>query len=218
MKKVSLIALTLFFGLLTVSAREAQEWCSINSYDANKNDLPRVIIIGDSIVSRYAGAVNGALKGKAYMSMMATSKAVGDPALLEEIKTILSQYKYSVVHFNIGLHGFEPVAYRKGFPEMIETIKKNAPGAKLIWRTTTPCKGDAPGSNVRKCNEIAAELVAKENISVDDLFGFVMSNSDKPEVLWDGGGVHFTDAGAALQGKHVAEEILKLMEAQAEKK
>ena len=156
MKRMSLFALAFLFGVLMLSAREGEEWCIMTSYDGNKNDLPRVLIIGDSIGSRYAGAVKGALKGKAYLSLLATSKAVGYPALLEEIKTILSQYKYSVVHFNIGLHGFEPVAYRKGFPLMIDTIKKNAPGAKLIWRTTTPRKGDAPGSNVRKCNEIAA--------------------------------------------------------------
>jgi hypothetical protein len=213
MKKMSWFLMVLLFGTLTSNSREMQEWCSITSYDANKTDLPRVLIIGDSIVSRYASAVNGAIKGKAYLSVMATSKAVGDPALLEEIKTILSQYKYAVVHFNIGLHGFEPLAYKKGFPEMIDTIRKNAPGAKLMWRTTTPCKGDAPGSNVRKCNEIAAEFAAKENIAVDDLFAFVMGNADKPDVMWDGGGVHFTEAGAALQGKQVAQSILALLPA-----
>ena len=210
---MSWFVMVLLFGTLTANSREMQEWCSITSYDANKTDLPRVLIIGDSIVSRYASAVNGAIKGKAYLSVMATSKAVGDPALLEEIKTILSQYKYAVVHFNIGLHGFEPVAYKKGFPEMIDTIRKNAPDAKLMWRTTTPCKGDAPGSNVRKCNGIAAEFAAKENIAVDDLFAFVMSNVGNPDVMWDGGGVHFTEAGAALQGKQVAQSILALLPA-----
>ena len=53
---------------------------------------------------------------------------------------------------------------------------------------------------------------------MDDLFAFVMSNRDKPEVSWDDGGTHFTEAGANLQGKHVAEEILKVMEPQSEKK
>ena len=210
---MSWFAMVLLFGMLTANAREIQEWCSITSHDANKTDLPRVLIIGDSIVSRYASAVNGAIKGKAYLSVMATSKAVGDPALLEEIKTILSQYKFAVVHFNIGLHGFEPVAYKKGFPEMIDTIRKNAPGAKLIWGTTTPCKSEGVTANVRKSNEIAAEFVTKENIAVDDLFAFAMSNADKPDVMWDGGGVHFTEAGAALQGKQVAQSILALLSA-----
>lgn len=203
--------MVLLFGVMAASAREIQEWCNIQSFDANKNDLPRVLLIGDSITSRYSSAVNGAIKGKAYLSVMATSKAIGDPALLDEIRTILNQYKFAVVHFNIGLHGFEPVAYKKGFPEMIDTIRKNAPDAKLIWCTTTPCKSEGTTANVRKSNEIAAEFVAKENIAVDDLFSFVMSNADKPDVMWDGGGVHFTEAGAALQGKQVARSILALL-------
>ncbi|MFA7158730.1 MAG: SGNH/GDSL hydrolase family protein [Kiritimatiellia bacterium] len=211
MIKASLFTLVLLCATLAATAREGQEWLTITSFDGNSTNLPRVLLIGDSITSRYSGEVRKNLKDKAYLSVMATSKAVGDPALLDEIKTILSQYQFAVVHFNIGLHGFTPDAYRKGFPEMLETIKKYAPGAKLIWATTTPCQGEEKSWSSRKRNEIADELIKKANIPVDDLYALVMSNTNNPAVLWDGGGVHFTEAGAALQGKQVADSILKLL-------
>lgn len=201
----------LLFGALTVMAREGMEWCHINSFDANRSDLPRVLLIGDSITMRYSGAVRNALKGKAYVTVLGTSKALGDSALFDEMTAALKQYKYAVVHFNNGLHGFKPEAFRKGLPEMIATIRKHAPDAKLIWGTVTPCRSEGTTTRVQKANEIAAEIVAKENIPVDDLYGLVMENKDKPELLWDGGGVHFTQAGADSQGKHVAAEILKLL-------
>ena len=203
----------------TMPPRESTEWCSITSHDASSADLPRAVVIGDSIASRYAGAVRNGLKGKAYLSVLATSKAVGDPALLDEVKTILGQYTFAVVHFNIGLHGGGgSEAYRKGFPELIATIRTHAAGAKLIWATTTPCKGEGGMTQrAREFNKIAAEFVEKEeDIAVDDLYALVMSNADNPEVLWDGSGVHFTTEGAALQGKHVAESILAAMPAQPE--
>lgn len=211
MIKASLFAFVFLCAALAATAREGQEWLTITSFDGNSTNLPRVLIIGDSITSRYSSEVRNQLKNKAFLSVMATSKAVGDPALLDEIRTILNQYKFAVVHFNIGLHGFNPDVYRKGFPEMIETIKKHAPGAKLIWATTTPCKGEETSLSSRKRNEIADEFIKKENIPVDDLYALVMSNTNNPAIMWDGGGVHFTEAGAAFQGKQVAESILKLL-------
>jgi lysophospholipase L1-like esterase len=106
-------------------------------------------------------------------------------------------------------------AYRQGFPDLIATIKAGAPGAKLIWATTTPCRGEGGMTqNVREFNKIAAEFVEKEGIPVDDLYGLVMKNADNPKVLWDGGGIHFTEEGAALQGQQVAQSVLAVLPAQ----
>ena len=62
------------------------------------------------------------------------------------------------------------------------------------------------------------KLKAFADIAVNDLYGLVMSNVDNPEVLWDGGGIHFTTEGAALQGKQVAESILAAMPGQPDAK
>ena len=52
----------------------------------------------------------------------------------------------------------------------------------------------------------------KPSLSVDDLYGLVISNAANPKVLWDGGGVHFTEEGAALQGKQVAKSVLAALQ------
>ena len=65
--------------------REAIEWCDAWMPHMNDRDLPRVVLIGDSITRGYYPAVEQNLAGKAYVARITTSKAIGDPALLAEL-------------------------------------------------------------------------------------------------------------------------------------
>ncbi|MDD4873316.1 MAG: hypothetical protein PHR77_22395, partial [Kiritimatiellae bacterium] len=105
--------------------RESTEWCDMRVYEATKEDLPRVLLIGDSISGGYFQGVVNELKGKAYVARLGTSKSLGDPALFGEIELILSQYKFAVIHFNNGLHGwgYTDDDYRAAFPKMIAVFK-----------------------------------------------------------------------------------------------
>ena len=193
--------------------RESQNWTTI-SLKTKPSDgpaLPLVLLIGDSITVRYAAEVGTELKGKAYVSLLGTSKAVGDPALLDEIKLVLRQNVYSVIHFNFGLHG-DTADLRMGLGDVIATLKRHAPKAKLIWATTTPCqkKDDAPDTSVIEKNQAAAEHIAKAGIPVDDLYTLVAKH---PTKLWDGGGVHYTAEGTAIQSRQVAQAIIPLLPA-----
>ena len=191
--------------------RESQNWTTISlkTKPANGPDLPLVLLIGDSITVRYAAEVGTELKDKAYVSLLGASKSADDPALLDEIKLVLRQNVYSVIHFNFGLHG-SAGCLRDGLPEVIATLKRYAPNAKLIWATTTPCqkKDDAPDTDVIEKNRVAAEHIAKAGIIVDDLYTLVAKH---PTKLWDGGGVHYTAEGTAIQSKQVARSILPLL-------
>ena len=193
--------------------RESQNWTTI-SLKTKPSDgpaLPLVLLIGDSITVRYAAEVGSELKGKAYVSLLGTSKAVGDPALLDEIKLVLRQNVYSVIHFNFGLHG-DTADLRTGLADVIATLKRHAPNAKLIWATTTPCqkKDDAPDTSVIEKNEAAAGHIQKAGIPVDDLYSLVAKH---PTKLWDGGGVHYSAEGTAIQSKQVAASIIPLLPA-----
>src|SRR5690349_15909760 len=54
-------------------AREAIEWCDIWISHANETNLPRVLLIGDSIARDYYPEVEKQLAGKAFVARLATS-------------------------------------------------------------------------------------------------------------------------------------------------
>jgi lysophospholipase L1-like esterase len=193
-------------------SREAIEWCNVWITEANSTTLPRVLLIGDSITGGYGPKVADQLKGKASMARLTTSKSIGDPALLAEVATVLDQFSFDVVHFNNGLHGwgYTETEYEKGFPELVATIRKHAPKAKLIWTTITPMrqagKVDVIAEGTKRVearNKIAEGIVTKEGIAVDDLYGLV---KDHPE-YWSGDGVHFNEKGIGAQVEQVARRI-----------
>ena len=76
-------------------AREAIEWCDIWISHANETNLPRVLLIGDSIARDYYPEVEKRFAGKAFVARLATSRFVADPVLLREIELVLSQERYS---------------------------------------------------------------------------------------------------------------------------
>jgi len=215
------VPLLLVFALVPAAApadrpvhREAIEWCDAWMPHMNDHDLPRVLLIGDSITRGYYAAVEENLRGKAYVARITTSKAIGDPALLAEIATFLNQAQFDAVHFNIGMHGwaYTEEEYRQGLPSLIATIRKGAPGAKLIWASTTPIRKDRDGgaSNDRILarNRIAEEYAAAEGIPVDDLHGLMSPRADLHS-----DDVHFNKEGSALLAAQVAREIVKVLPA-----
>ncbi len=89
------------------SAKESIEWCDIWISHANETNLPRVLLIGDSITRAYYPEVEKHLEGKAYVGRLSSSAFISDPALLKQIEMVLGQYKFNVIHFNNGMHGWQ---------------------------------------------------------------------------------------------------------------
>jgi lysophospholipase L1-like esterase len=192
--------------------REDIEWTDVWMPDMNRHDLPRVLLIGDSITRAYYKGVEQNLKGKAYCARIATSKAIGDPALKAELHAFLPEATFDVIHFNIGMHGwaYSEDEYRKHLPELLKEIRKDAPGAKLIWASTTLVRKDQSGgaanARIRARNAIAQAYFLREQIPIDDLSTLMAAHQDLHS-----DDVHFISEGAALQAKQVALEIEKLL-------
>src|SRR5215472_14441734 len=91
----------------TPPIREAIEWCDIWISHANETNLPRVLLIGDSISRAYYPEVETRLAGKAFVARLATSRFVADPQLLKELALVLDETKFDVIHFNNGMHGWQ---------------------------------------------------------------------------------------------------------------
>src|SRR5580765_5640062 len=156
--------------------REAIEWCDVWITHANETNLPRVLLIGDSIARDYYPEVEKRLAGKAFVARLATSRFVADPVLLMEVELVLNDAKFDVVLFNNGMHGWQhsEASYQKAFPKFIKTIRAHAPKARLLWASTTPL-GDGKGitsdtkaeysdDRIAARNRLAAEMVAAQKL------------------------------------------------------
>jgi lysophospholipase L1-like esterase len=196
--------------------RERIEWADIWVTDADKNDLPRVLLIGDSITRGYFDGVEKQLAGKAYCSRLTTSKCVADPSFLDEVQLLLKQYRFKVIHFNNGLHGFGYTEdqYRAGLSGLLEVLEKQSSNAKLIWATTTPVRVQGnlgqiaeTTERVKARNRIAVEVLRDRGIVTNDLYGLVEQHQD----YFSGDGVHFNENGREVQVKQVAEAVLSCL-------
>lgn len=193
--------------------RERIEWCDIWFTDAEKDALPRVLLIGDSITRSYFDGVEHALKDKAYCGRLTTSRSVCDPVFFEELALVLKQYRFEVVHFNNGLHGWDYTEpqYREGMDHLLATLKALAPGAKLICANTTPVREDpaAPDKmpRIAERNQIAAEICAKNAVPIDDLYAVVAPNPG----YFSGDGVHLNEEGRAALASAVAAHVLSAL-------
>jgi hypothetical protein len=197
-------------------ARESIEWCDIWISHANETNLPRVLLVGDSIARDYYPDVEKRLAGKAFVARLATSRFVADPVLLKEIELVLDQAKFDVIHFNNGMHGWQhsDAEYRRAFPKLLKTIRTHAPKARLIWAATTPLrdgkgitgdtKADYSDDRVVARNAIAAEIVTTQKIPVNDLNAPMRGH---PEYHSDN--VHFNQQGIQIQAGQVSAEVAK---------
>ena len=192
-----------------IKMNEQIEWYDIWHNDANKNDLPRILFIGDSITRGYFHKTAKRLKGKAYCSYLCTSACLGNPHLTQQIKLVLSQYDYSLIHFNNGLHGSTYTAeqYRKGFEETIELLRKES-DTPIIWATTTPHKYNKGAKLIDQRNAIAKEIVKRCDIPTNDLHTLMMGKDD---CYPDQDQTHFNAKGVELQAQQNADMILKYL-------
>ena len=198
------------------AVRETIEWLDVWVPGNNVTDRPRVVLVGDSITRDYYKAVEDKLQGKAVVCRLTTSKSLGDPALLDEVRLVLGQAKFDVVHFNNGMHGwgYTEDEYAKAVPDLVAAIRKAAPGAKLVWASTTPVRVarqvdqlDPKTDRVKSRNAAAAEVMKRENIPVNDLFALV---AEKPE-WFSNDGIHLNTNGSTALSEQVAANVLKVL-------
>src|SRR5437867_13328630 len=101
MKRLLSLALAAAFAINAGAAEpktatpslESIEWCDIWISHANETNLPRVLLIGDSITRGYYPEVEKRLAGKAFVARLTTSRFVADPVLLKEIALVLDGMK-----------------------------------------------------------------------------------------------------------------------------
>jgi len=196
--------------------RENIEWADIWLPGSDKTDRPHVLLIGDSITRAYYSAVEKDLGNRVYVGRLATSKSLGDPALLDEVALVLRQTHFDVIHCNNGMHGhgYTEEEYGRDLPKLIAVLRAGAPQAKLILATTTPQRTSGKlaqltefTEHIKARNALVRELAGKENIPVDDLFALLENHPD----YYSADGTHSNGKGVEVEGKQVAAAIMAVL-------
>lgn len=187
---------------------------------------PRVLLIGDSILGGYMNPVIDAMKGKAYVDAWMHPHAQSEN-LNKLLAAALQEHgPYDVIHFNMGLHGWQPGRIKEGtFKPLtlafIQVIRTQLPKAKIIWASSTPVTvkgrpGEAdPVINpiIIEHNRLAAEVMAEAHVPIDDLYALLAPKLD----LARGDQFHWKPEAYQLLAKSVTESLLQNLPAAASK-
>ncbi len=181
-------------------------------------NLPRVLLIGDSILNGYGKQVTAALDGKAYVDMWVNPYCQSEHynKLLAEV--LEKNGPYDVVHFNMGLHGWQKGRIQEGRFEpltraYVEVIKQKLPKAKIIWASITPVtvKGKPteldPEINpiIVAHNRMAANVMAELNVPVNDFYSLLVNKLE----LARGDQFHWKADAYKLLAQTTADSILR---------
>ncbi len=192
--------------------REYIEWRDMWVAGASEESLPRLLLVGDSITRSYYAQVEKELKGVFLCARLATSTCVCDTVFEKELALLMDDYRFAVIHFNNGLHGwdYDEASYAQGLGRVLDFILKCSPQSRLIWASSTPVRRsddrnalDPKTERVRERNRLALELARKRTLPVNDLFGSVI---DHPEYFSEDG-VHFNPIGQGILGTQVAQAV-----------
>lgn len=203
---------------------------------SSKNNLPKVLILGDSISIGYTPFVQKKLAEKAMVVRPlkedgSAENCAGTTNGIQHIDRWLGDTKWDVVHFNFGLHDIkhvdpntgknsknledprqaEPKQYKKNLKAIVKKLK--ATNAKLIFATTTPYPDQVGGplrayGDERIYNKIALKIARKNKIEINDLYSFVLPQMAE---LQRPNNVHFTPRGSEKLAEQVADHILKAL-------
>ena len=192
-----------------MATKEKFEWIRSWSDYAPNDDLPRVLLIGDSITNGYNEHVRELLRGVCYVDFFATSYTIESGVYLANVRAMLADAKYDLVHFNFGLHGFHlgVKEYKARVRALAEEI---ALSARVISVTSTPIR-EQKSNDLAAKNDIVIERnaavveIAKEcGYPVDDLYPVARELAFE---LTAGDGYHYTTDGYKALAAVVAKSI-----------
>jgi len=214
-RKILLVGM---IGLINVATMmSAMAWGLLKA-EIKDSNLPRVLFIGDSILGGYGPVVAKLLEGKANFDIYGHPYTQANNELRNELKEVLAQNNYAVIHFNMGLHSFQngrvlisDSDFEPLMRKFVDFLRENAPNAKLVWASTTPVtikdnveKLD-PESNaiVARHNAMAAKIMNDYKIPIDDLNQLMISRTN----LMCGDTLHWKAEGYKVMGEAVAKII-----------
>ncbi|MGJ8641302.1 MAG: SGNH/GDSL hydrolase family protein [Opitutaceae bacterium] len=211
------------------------------AYVENDPDLPNVLIYGDSISIGYTQRVRKNIGAQANVYRLfknGGNSTVFIPAMTQMHDVMCDEkldqpwtFQWDVIHFNVGLHDLTMIRangkdseaasrtsieqYQKNLRSIMVYLQELAPGAKLIFATTTPVPDGAfkprrIAGDSKKYNDAALEVLGDyPEVIINDLF--TLTKPNQPKWWSEPGNVHYNKTGSNAQGDQVAEIILKTL-------
>ena len=203
----------------------------------SNRELPKILIIGDSISGGYFPFVQDSLIGKAkvfqptYIDENGKTKGCcgGTTQGLKEMDSFLSNKKWDIIHFNFGLHDIKhidpitgknsknlshphqasPEQYEKNLIEIVEKLKRT--GAKLIFATTTPYP-DKLGKQMRSPG--MPKVYNEVALRVMNNNGIEINDLyglvlPRMEELQRPNNVHFLEKGSEVLAEHITKLLIQ---------
>ena len=214
-----MIAGGLAFGCLVSTCTASAPMPAPSSGSAQ---IPKVVLVGDSIRLGYAHVVARFLSGKAAVASIDVNG--GDSGnVLRNLEEWVIREKPDIVHLNAGLHDLKvsrqtreyqvPIdQYEANLRNIVRVIREKT-SASLIFASTTPIlderhslRGEAFDrfeADVRRYNEVALRCMKDLGVPVDDLHWMVEKGGAAK--LLSGDGTHYTPEGYGLLGQAVAD-------------
>lgn len=194
-------------------------------FQTRNENLPNVLIIGNSISVGYTTFVRKALEGKCNVYRIPTNG--GDTKkCLNDFDKWMGDNNWDIIHFNFGLHDLKrivdnklnsegqqvnsPKEYQNNLEKIVLLLEEKT-DAKLIWATTSVVPEGAEGrikGDEITYNKIANKIMKKHHVPIDDQY--ILTVNHPEDQLFQN--VHFKASGVKRQGDQAAAIILKVLE------
>lgn len=178
--------------------KEECEWIQSFCDHADRDDLPRILLIGDSITGGYQAILREKMRGIAYVDYIATSYAIDTPIFNTLIKTFAKDSKYALIHFNHGLHGIHmtPKTYESRMRKLTADLCKLTKVA-LVESTCVMKEGNKRPhtkwtKRVTERNAAVAKIAGEMSLPVDKLHAVSLDLPTEKRYI---DGIHYTPAG-----------------------
>ena len=181
--------------------------------------LPRVLLVGDSILNGYLPAARNLLAGVASVDAW-VNPLFQSEAYNKGLAVALANGPYAVIQINTGLHGWAQGRIPEGqfvplTQAFVDVIRKKCPGAKVIWASSTPVtvKGtpteldSAINPLVVEQNRLAAEVMKNAGIPVNDFYGSLVNQLS----LARGDGFHWKPEAYKILAVATADRVKELL-------
>ncbi len=186
----------------------------------DREGLPRVLLLGDSVSIGYTLPTRKLLEGKANVHRNAVTN-VSSQLAAESVYEWLGNKKWDVIYFNFGAYDLviekdgavavPPDRYENNLRVIIAKIRSHSPGARLIFATTMPVpteqirsKFKFAGDNAEAYNLIAAKVMRESEIIISDLCALVAPRLAEWQIP---GNIHFHRAAYEAIAQEVANRV-----------